>query len=105
MEVRAVPIYEYRCEDCGNHLEVMQSFSEEPLRECRECGGSLRKLISNTSFVLKGSGWYADGYSAPPPKASEKPKEAGKGGEAKKDKTTDKKTSPAKAGDSAAKSS
>ena len=100
-----MPIYEYRCDDCGRHLEVMQRFSEEPLRECRECGGSLRKLISNTSFVLKGSGWYADGYAAPAPKAPEKGKAAAGGGEAKKEKAEAGKASPAQAGDTAAKSS
>jgi predicted nucleic acid-binding Zn ribbon protein len=83
----------------------MQRFSEEPLRECRECGGSLRKLISSTSFVLKGSGWYADGYSAPPPKASEKAKGGGNGEKAKKAETAGEKPAAAKAKDSAAQSS
>lgn len=58
-----MPIYEYRCESCGKVFEFIQKFSDEPLTECPECTGCLSKLISNTSFVLKGSGWYADGYS------------------------------------------
>ena len=57
-----MPIYEYRCSDCEKHLEIMQKISDEPLSVCQECGGSLSKLISNTSFVLKGGGWYSDGY-------------------------------------------
>ena len=57
-----MPIYEYRCEDCSKVLEIMQKIKDEPLTECPECKGRLTKLISNTSFVLKGSGWYADGY-------------------------------------------
>lgn len=59
-----MPIYEYRCDECGHELEVMQKFSDEPLKDCPECGGKVHKLISNTSFVLKGSGWYADGYAS-----------------------------------------
>jgi putative FmdB family regulatory protein len=59
-----MPVYEYECTSCGEHTEAMQKFSDPPLSECPECGGELRKLISSTSFVLKGSGWYADGYSA-----------------------------------------
>jgi len=59
-----MPIYEYKCEDCGAHTEAIQKFSDEPLTTCEDCGGRLHKLISNTSFVLKGSGWYADGYSS-----------------------------------------
>jgi putative FmdB family regulatory protein len=64
-----MPIYEYRCESCNKELEAIQKFSDKPLKTCPECGGRLAKLISSTSFVLKGSGWYADGYSSP---ASEK---------------------------------
>ncbi len=58
-----MPIYEYRCLDCGDEFEVIQGVSARPLRKCRKCGGRLEKLISRTSFVLKGGGWYADGYS------------------------------------------
>lgn len=60
-----MPIYEYRCKGCGKEQEAFQSFSEEPLETCPHCGGLLKKLVSNTSFVLKGSGWYADGYASP----------------------------------------
>jgi putative FmdB family regulatory protein len=59
-----MPIYEYGCDVCNKRIEVMQKFSDSPLERCEFCGGHLRKLVSNTSFVLKGSGWYADGYSS-----------------------------------------
>ncbi|HOP39796.1 MAG TPA: zinc ribbon domain-containing protein [Geobacteraceae bacterium] len=58
-----MPIYEYRCSNCGNQFELRQKFSDEPANECPRCGGPVQKLISQTSFTLKGSGWYAEGYS------------------------------------------
>jgi len=59
-----LPIYEYRCQRCGHELEAMQRITAEPLRECPECGAAdgLKRLISQTSFVLKGSGWYVTDY-------------------------------------------
>ena len=66
-----MPIYEYQCQDCLRKHEVMQKFSDEPLSVCPVCGGSLRKLISNTSFVLKGTGWYKTDYASPDRKKSE----------------------------------
>jgi putative FmdB family regulatory protein len=59
-----MPIYEYKCEDCAKQLEIIQKISDAPPEKCSDCGGKLFKLISNSSFVLKGSGWYADGYSS-----------------------------------------
>ena len=53
-----MPTYEYRCTNCGEHLEVVQSFSEEPLTECPNCGGQLRKVFSPVGIVFKGSGFY-----------------------------------------------
>lgn len=58
-----MPMYEYGCSDCGNQFEVRQKFSDQPLAKCPQCGGPVAKLISQTSFALKGSGWYAQGYS------------------------------------------
>ena len=57
-----MPIYEYECDKCQNIVEAWQSMTDAPLTKCTECGGSLRKLISTSSFQLKGGGWYADGY-------------------------------------------
>jgi len=60
-----MPIYEYECPNCGKHYEIIQKFSDEPLNRCPECGGHLHKLISRTSFVLKGTGWYVTDYASP----------------------------------------
>lgn len=90
-----MPIYEYKCSTCGTHHEVMQKFSDPLLTECPECGGPLRKLISNTSFVLKGSGWYATDYASPDrKKAAEAEKQGGdtKAPETKSDAKPDAKT-------------
>ncbi|GAB7023090.1 FmdB family zinc ribbon protein [Salidesulfovibrio brasiliensis] len=57
-----MPIYEYQCEKCSNVFEEWQTGFEEKDQECPECGGSAKRLISNTSFVLKGSGWYVTEY-------------------------------------------
>ena len=58
-----MPIYEYRCNDCEKDLEVIQKFSDNPLTECPECQGNLQRLTSQSAFVLKGGGWYKEGYS------------------------------------------
>lgn len=58
-----MPVYEYRCEKCGKVHEVIQGVKDAPLSECSDCGGVLHKLISNTSFVLKGTGWYVTDYA------------------------------------------
>ncbi len=54
-----MPIYEYQCSKCNHKHEALQRLSDEPLRQCPECGRqSLRKLVSAASFRLKGVGWY-----------------------------------------------
>jgi putative FmdB family regulatory protein len=53
-----MPTYEYACRDCGNHLEVVQSFRDAPLTTCGVCGGSLRKVFSAAGIIFKGSGYY-----------------------------------------------
>ena len=57
-----MPLYEYRCTKCGAEMEVLQKFSDPPKRRCRKCHGKLEKLISRTSFQLKGGGWFEQGY-------------------------------------------
>ena len=56
-----MPIYEYKCPECGV-FELTQRITEDPLEECPTCQGKVRKLISNTSFQLKGTGWYITDY-------------------------------------------
>lgn len=53
-----MPTYEYACADCGHDLEAVQSFSDDPLTVCPECGGTLRKVFGNVGVVFKGSGFY-----------------------------------------------
>ena len=60
-----MPVYEYRCVDCNEQFEVMQKITDDPLSTCELCGGQLKRLITNTSFVLKGSGWYVTDYPSP----------------------------------------
>lgn len=58
-----MPIYEYECTSCGQHEEVIQKFSDKPLTTCSQCSGKLQKLISQSAFHLKGSGWYVTDYA------------------------------------------
>jgi putative FmdB family regulatory protein len=58
-----MPIYEYRCKDCGAVIEKRQSLSEEPLKTCEKCGGSLEKQWSLSGFQFKGAGWYVTDYA------------------------------------------
>lgn len=58
-----MPIYEYICEKCGSHIEVIQKINDAPLKRCAKCRGKLEKTVSRTSFQLKGSGWYVTDYS------------------------------------------
>ena len=58
-----MPVYEYECSGCRKILEVQQRIADEPISVCPDCGGSVRKLISVSSFQLKGGGWFNDGYS------------------------------------------
>ena len=64
-----MPTYEYACKDCGEHLEVVQSFKDDALTECPSCTGELRKVFSAAGIIFKGSGWhikdYKDGSSKP----------------------------------------
>ncbi len=60
-----MPIYEYRCEDCGHELEAIQKMSDAPLTECPSCGQpALRKLVSAAGFRLSGSGWYETDFKS-----------------------------------------
>ena len=65
-----MPLYEYRCHKCGKTFEVLQKFSDKPLRKHPDCGGSVERLVSASSFQLKGGGWYAEGYSKEAPAKS-----------------------------------
>jgi putative FmdB family regulatory protein len=59
-----MPTYDYLCNECGHEFGVQQKMTDPAVKSCEKCGGEVTKLISSGSFVLKGSGWYADGYSS-----------------------------------------
>ncbi len=77
-----MPTYEYACKDCGEHLEVVQSFKDDALTECPNCTGELRKVFSAAGIIFKGSGWhikdYKDGSSS---KSASAPKPDGGSGD------------------------
>lgn len=58
-----MPIYEYRCQSCGKVTEILQKMSDAPLKQCPKCKGKVEKLISRSSFQLKGTGWYVTDYA------------------------------------------
>jgi putative FmdB family regulatory protein len=72
-----MPIYEYRCSECGQDHEVLQKVSEPPLTECPACGKpALQKQLSAAGFQLKGSGWYATDFKGSAKKPVEKKADA-----------------------------
>ena len=87
-----MPIYEYRCAECGEEHEVLQKVSEPPLSVCPACGKpALQKMLSAAGFQLKGSGWYATDFKG----AAKKPAEKKEGKtEAKSETKTDTKSDP-----------
>jgi putative FmdB family regulatory protein len=78
-----MPIYEYACERCDSEFEVEQRITDDPLKRCPSCRSvKVKRLISQTSFVLKGGGWYSDLYSSPKDGKSSSKEEAGSGKQA-----------------------
>jgi putative FmdB family regulatory protein len=104
-----MPIYEYRCESCGHTLDALQKISDDPLKECPDCGAiALKRLISAPAFRLKGGGWYETDFKSDKDKrrnladgGESKPKGDGAAaGETKSDAKTDSKAGDAKSADS-----
>ncbi len=58
-----MPLYEYRCQKCQHHLEIIQRINDRPLLTCPDCGGPLVRLISSPAIQFKGSGWYITDYA------------------------------------------
>jgi putative FmdB family regulatory protein len=80
-----MPIYEYKCLDCGAHVEKMQKFSDAPLTVCENCGGKMEKQLSLSGFQFKGEGWYVTDYSNKnKEKSAEKPETSEKSEKAEK---------------------
>ncbi len=67
-----MPIYEYKCHKCGREFEVFQGASDLPVDVCKYCGGPVLKLMSLSTFHLKGNGWYATDYGGKKGPATEK---------------------------------
>lgn len=86
-----MPIYEYECRKCGKVIEAWQKFSDPPITQCDECQGEVRKLISQSTFHLKGTGWYVTDYA----------RKSG-GNQAGSPKTEKESSSPEKSGESEA---
>ena len=58
-----MPLYEYQCDDCEHRFERIQKFSDELVKACPSCGGSVRKLLSSPAIQFKGTGWYVTDYA------------------------------------------
>ena len=94
-----MPIYEYKCKDCGTHFEKRQKVSDEPMKVCEDCGGAVEKQWSRTGFQFKGEGWYVTDYAG---KKDTGKSETEKSGPAESTATTDAASKPKS--DTAAKS-
>ena len=81
-----MPLYEYKCDSCGNVFEVIQKFSDQPLTVHEKCGGALERLISTSALQFKGSGWYVNDYGKGNSKEP-KPKTDGSQSESKTEKS------------------
>ena len=88
-----MPIYEYLCKACGHEFEREQRITEDPVKTCPQCRArKVRRLISRTGFILKGSGWYSDLYSSSKPEAATEGDGAGAAAaESKSESTSDSK--------------
>ena len=78
--VLEMPIYEYKCDSCGEIFELIQKFSDTPLKVHENCGGAVERLLSAAALQFKGSGWYVTDYAG---KSNGKEKPAKEGKEAK----------------------
>jgi len=71
-----MPIYEYKCPKCGRQYEAFQGINEPELKSCKFCKGNVHKLMSLSSFSLKGSGWYTTDYAGKKPPVAAKAEKA-----------------------------
>lgn len=74
-----MPTYEYACRQCGEHVEVVQSFRDDPLTVCGLCGGSLRKVFGAAGIIFKGSGYYVTDSRKKPARSGSKGGDSGSG--------------------------
>jgi putative FmdB family regulatory protein len=79
-----MPVYIYRCENCGVQFDKQQSFSEQPLSRCPECGKkALKKVYQPVGIVFKGSGFYATDHHSPSGQSTKKMEDKKESGEVK----------------------
>lgn len=81
-----MPTYEYECETCGIHFEKLQRISDEPLHECPECQGPVRRVLHPVGIVFKGSGWYCTDHRSSSATSSGSAKDSGNGSTGKTEK-------------------
>jgi putative FmdB family regulatory protein len=96
-----MPIYEYECTKCGQQTEIWQKFSDPPMTKCEFCRGKMKKLISHSTFHLKGTGWYVTDYASKHGGRDEKKEKPAKDSttkEAKSSKETSKKETSSSGG-------
>ena len=67
-----MPIYEYECDACHNRFELMQKFSDKPVKRCPKCGEPVHKVLSPPALVFKGTGWYVTDYASKDRKRAQK---------------------------------
>lgn len=102
-----MPAYDYRCRDCNHEFETYQSFTDDPLTECPECGGTLRKVFGSVGISFKGSGFYKNDSRSSSSKGSTSSSSSSdtsagsEGSTTKSDTTTSSKESSATAGSAA----
>lgn len=89
-----MPLYEYRCQSCGEVSEVLQRMDDAPLSECPRCGGALQKLVSAPALQFKGTGWYVTDYARSGKKDAGKDADATSSAETPKPPTDSKPTPP-----------
>jgi putative FmdB family regulatory protein len=95
-----MPVYAYKCRDCGTPLEVHQEFSDAPLTECPVCGGALRKQYGTIGVTFNGSGFYRNDSR---PGAGDTAKPESKSSESKSDSSSSSPSTPAPKTDSGSK--
>lgn len=93
-----MPLYEYRCSKCGKVFEVLQKFSDQPLTTHPECGGAVERLLSASSFQLKGGGWYVTDYAKSGSRSEAKGEGKTESGESKADGKSSEKSSDKSSG-------
>ena len=95
-----VPIYEYECERCQHRFEVIQKFSDKPIKKCPQCGCPVHKVLSPPALIFKGTGWYVTDYAnSDRKKALKAEKDGGGNGDKKADATPAKSTAGSKSDD------